>query len=101
MTTTHKLRDIVIGAPRDQINPETRHHIALIAFSAWVGLGADGLSSAYYDPEEAYSRSARRLPVVQLLEFKSLVDDLLIYKVNGLHHIWTASWRIFDKYTRL
>lgn len=54
MTATHKLRDIVIGAPRDPMNPETRRHIALIAFFAWVGLGADGLSSACYGPEEAY-----------------------------------------------
>lgn len=54
MATTHKLRDIVIGAPRDPMNPETRRHIALIAFFAWVGLGADGLSSACYGPEEAY-----------------------------------------------
>jgi amino acid transporter len=54
MTTTHKLRDMVIGAPRDPMNPETRRHIALIAFFAWIGLGADGLSSANYGPEEAY-----------------------------------------------
>lgn len=54
MATTHKLRDMVIGAPRDPMNPETRRHIALIAFFAWVGLGADGLSSANYGPEEAY-----------------------------------------------
>jgi hypothetical protein len=54
MATTHKLREIVIGAPRDPMNPDTRRHIALIAFFAWVGLGADGLSSANYGPEEAY-----------------------------------------------
>ena len=29
-------------------------HIALIAFFAWVGLGADGLSSSCYGPEEAF-----------------------------------------------
>ncbi len=49
-----KLREIVIGKPRDPMNPETRRHIALIAFFAWVGLGADGLSSSAYGPEEAY-----------------------------------------------
>lgn len=54
MAGSHKLRDIVIGAPRDPMNPDTRRHIALIAFFAWVGLGADGLSSANYGPEEAY-----------------------------------------------
>ncbi len=48
------VREWVIGRPRDPLNPETRRHVALIAFFAWVGLGADGLSSACYGPEEAY-----------------------------------------------
>lgn len=30
------------------------HNISLIAFFAWVGLGADGLSSSCYGPEEAF-----------------------------------------------
>ena len=51
---TNKLREWVIGRPRDPLNPATRQHVALIAFFAWVGLGADGLSSACYGPEEAY-----------------------------------------------
>ncbi len=34
--------------------PETRRHITLIAFLAWVGLGADGLSSSNYGPEVAF-----------------------------------------------
>ena len=49
-----KLREAVIGKPRDPMDPATRRHIALIAFFAWVGLGADGLSSSNYGPEEAY-----------------------------------------------
>jgi amino acid transporter len=48
------LRNFLIGAPRDPLNPETRHSIALIAFFAWIGLGADGLSSSAYGPEIAY-----------------------------------------------
>ena len=54
MWTFEKLREFIIGAPRDPLNPETRRHIALIAFFAWIGLGADGLSSSCYGPEEAY-----------------------------------------------
>lgn len=30
------------------------HNLSLIAFFAWVGLGADGLSSSCYGPEEAF-----------------------------------------------
>ena len=49
-----KIRRLVTGAPHDPLNPETRRHILLIAFLAWVGLGADGLSSSAYGPELGY-----------------------------------------------
>ncbi len=48
------LRRLLTGAPLDPLDPATRKHIALIAFFAWVGLGADGLSSSSYGPEEAF-----------------------------------------------
>ncbi|HSS71902.1 MAG TPA: APC family permease [Casimicrobiaceae bacterium] len=54
MTTYEKLRDLVIGKPLDPLSTSTRQHIALAAFLAWVGLGADGLSSSAYGPEEAF-----------------------------------------------
>lgn len=49
-----KLRQLVFGKKLDPLNPNTRQHIVLIAFLAWIGLGADGLSSACYGPEEAF-----------------------------------------------
>ena len=52
--TMRRLRRIVIGKARDVSDPEIFHHTSLIAFLAWVGLGADGLSSSAYGPEEAY-----------------------------------------------
>ncbi len=54
MTAYEKLRQLVIGAPLDPLSQQTRQHIALAAFLAWVGLGADGLSSSAYGPEEAF-----------------------------------------------
>ena len=54
MTTYEKLRHLVIGKPLDPFSASTRQHIALAAFLAWVGLGADGLSSSAYGPEEAF-----------------------------------------------
>src|SRR5215813_7409685 len=48
------LRERIFGKPRDLRDPEIFHHVSLIAFFAWVGLGADGLSSSAYGPEEAY-----------------------------------------------
>ena len=54
MKTYQRLRTLVIGAPLDPLSQSTRQHIALAAFLAWVGLGADGLSSSAYGPEEAF-----------------------------------------------
>jgi amino acid transporter len=53
-TTTTRLRQIVLGAPRDVEDPHTYHSMSLIALLAWVGLGADGLSSSSYGPDEAF-----------------------------------------------
>src|SRR3982751_2531307 len=47
-------REKLFGRRRDLRNPDVFHHVALIAFFAWVGLGADGLSSSAYGPEEAF-----------------------------------------------
>ena len=49
-----RLSDVVFGPPRDPLSPETRKHMALAAFIAWIGIGADGLSSSSYGPAEAY-----------------------------------------------
>lgn len=48
------LRHLIIGKPRDPKDPQVFHKISLIAFLAWVGLGADGLSSSCYGPDEAF-----------------------------------------------
>ena len=44
----------LLGPPRNLEDPSLSHKMALIAFFAWVGLGADGLSSSAYGPEEAF-----------------------------------------------
>src|SRR5580693_9866858 len=48
------IKHLLLGKPRDVHDPHLFHKISLIAFLAWVGLGADGLSSAAYGPPEAY-----------------------------------------------
>jgi amino acid transporter len=48
------LKELIIGKPKDPLDPKVFHQISLVAFLAWVGLGADGLSSSAYGPEEAY-----------------------------------------------
>ncbi len=49
-----KLKAAVIGKPKDISDKRLFHNLSLIAFFAWVGLGADGLSSSCYGPEEAF-----------------------------------------------
>jgi amino acid transporter len=48
------LQGLLFGKPKDPLDPKVFHQISLVAFLAWVGLGADGLSSSAYGPEEAY-----------------------------------------------
>ncbi len=48
------LRELLIGRPKNLLDPHIHHTLALIAFFAWVGLGSDGLSSSSYGPEEAF-----------------------------------------------
>lgn len=48
------LKQILFGKALDPFHPKAFQNIALIAFFAWIGLGADGLSSSCYGPEEAF-----------------------------------------------
>src|SRR5262249_986192 len=52
LTTTSK--QILVGKARDPMDPRIFHAVTLASFLAWVGLGADGLSSSAYGPEEAF-----------------------------------------------
>ncbi len=44
----------VVGKAKSPLDKSVFHHLSLIAFFAWIGLGADGLSSSCYGPEEAF-----------------------------------------------
>jgi amino acid transporter len=54
-TLQDRLKTILIGKPRDLGDQSIFKHVSLIAFLAWVGLGADGLSSSCYGPPEAFT----------------------------------------------
>jgi len=51
---SRRLRHLIFGAPHNLADHRLFHRLALVPFLAWVGLGADGLSSSAYGPEEAY-----------------------------------------------
>jgi amino acid transporter len=54
-TLPDKLKTLIIGKPRDLADQSIFKHVSLVAFLAWVGLGADGLSSSCYGPPEAFA----------------------------------------------
>ena len=49
-----RVRRLLIGGPKDLQDRRLFHRLSLIPFLAWVGLGADGLSSSSYGPQEAF-----------------------------------------------
>ena len=49
-----RIRQAVLGRARSPLDHSVFHKLSLVAFFAWVGLGADGLSSSCYGPPEAY-----------------------------------------------
>ncbi len=53
-TLAARMRRVLIGGPRDLGDRRLFHRLSLIPFLAWVGLGADGLSSSSYGPQEAF-----------------------------------------------
>ena len=58
--------------------PETQHHITLIAFLAWVGLGADGLSSSAYGPEQAFRALGEHTELAFFLAFATALTVFVI-----------------------
>lgn len=53
-SSLQKVKELVFGKAKNPHDPNLFHKLSLIAFFAWVGLGADGLTSSCYGPEEAF-----------------------------------------------
>src|SRR5271155_1966904 len=53
-TPSRSLKSILFGRARSLGDHDLFHKVSLIAVFAWVGLGADGLSSSCYGPEETF-----------------------------------------------
>ncbi len=49
-----RLKAFLLGAAKNPLDATVFHTASLIAVLAWVGMGADGLSSSCYGPEDAY-----------------------------------------------
>ena len=53
-TSSRSVKSILFGRARSLGDNDLFHKVSLIAVFAWVGLGADGLSSSCYGPEEMF-----------------------------------------------
>lgn len=49
-----RVKTLILGGKHNIEDTTLFHKLSLIAFFAWVGLGADGLTSSCYGPEEAF-----------------------------------------------
>jgi amino acid transporter len=60
------------------MDPRIFHHVTLVAFLAWVGLGADGLSSSAYGPEAAFKALGEHAYLAVILAILTAGTVLLI-----------------------
>jgi amino acid transporter len=78
-TLLEKVRQTVVGAPRNIKDPSIFHKLSLVPLLAWVGLGADGLSSSSYGPEEAFRTLGRH---TYLAVFLALATTLTVFIIS-------------------
>ena len=78
-TLLEKVRQTVVGAPRNIKDPSLFHKLSLVPLLAWIGLGADGLSSSSYGPEEAFRTLG---PHTYLAVFLALATSLTVFIIS-------------------
>ena len=75
-----KVRRTIFGRPRNIKDPHLFHKLALIPLLAWIGLGADGLSSSSYGPEEAFKTLGSHTYLALFLALATALTVLIISK---------------------
>ena len=78
MSIWRRLRRVVLGPPKDVEEPHAFHKLSLIAFLAWVGLGADGLSSSAYGPEETFRQLGEHVGLAVFLAVAMIATVFII-----------------------
>ena len=69
---------VFLGKSKDPLDPGVFRQLSLVAFLAWVGLGADGLSSSAYGPEEAFLALGRHSHLAVFLAVATAATVVLI-----------------------
>lgn len=73
-----KVKTLLIGDSRDLQDRSLFHALTLSAFLAWIGMGADGLSSSCYGPEEAFLALGGHNYLALLVALASVATVLVI-----------------------
>jgi amino acid transporter len=73
-----RLKGLLLGGPKNLLDPRIHHNLALVAMLAWIGLGADGLSSSSYGPEEAFLNLGGHVHLALYLMVATVVTVFLI-----------------------
>jgi amino acid transporter len=72
------LRSIFVGKARDLSDKTLFHKVSLVAVLAWVGLGADGLSSSCYGPEETFKALGSHAALAPFIALASMATIAII-----------------------
>jgi amino acid transporter len=72
------LRRLLFGPPKDVKDPHAFHKLSLVALLAWVGLGADGLSSSAYGPDESFRALGEHTGLAAFLALASAITVAVI-----------------------
>src|SRR5688572_32444276 len=72
------LKALLIGRSRDLSDRHLFHKVSLVAVLAWVGLGADGLSSSCYGPEETFKALGNHTALSVFVAFACVLTITII-----------------------
>lgn len=73
-----QVRRLILGPPRDPLDPQMPQRVLLAAMLAWVGFGANGMSSALYGPEKSYIALGAHAELAPLLALATTLTVFVI-----------------------
>lgn len=74
-----------LGEEKDPLAAGTAKKMALTVFFAWIGLGADGISSSCYGPEQAFLALGRHAVLAYWLVILTIITvSLIAYSYNRI-----------------
>ena len=85
-TLSSRVKTVLIGKPRNLSDHSIYHTLSLVAFLAWVGLGADGLSSSAYGPAEAFTTlTVPSMATIVLALFLALATAVTVLVISACY----------------